>query len=127
MKIEISIGELVDKLTILSIKLEKISNEGKLTNIRKEYDILRSSMESAGVTIESNEFKSLLAVNLILWDIEDRIRVKEAQNEFDDEFIQLARSVYIQNDRRYELKRKINLSHDSELIEEKEYADYSKG
>ena len=127
MKIEISIGELVDKLTILSIKLQKISNEEKLANIRKEYDILRSSMESAGVTIESNEFNGLQAVNLILWDIEDRIRVKEAQNEFDDEFIQLARSVYIQNDRRYELKRKINLSHDSELIEEKEYVDYKNG
>ena len=127
MKIEISIGELVDKLTILSIKLQKISNEEKLANIRKEYDILRSSMESAGVTIESNEFNGLQAVNLILWDIEDRIRLKEAQNEFDDEFIQLARSVYIQNDRRYELKRKINLSHDSELIEEKEYVDYTNG
>jgi len=127
MKIDISIGELVDKVTILSIKLQKIQNKEKLVNVRKEFEILRESMEAAGIKAGSEEFKGLLSVNLILWDIEDRIRLKEAQKQFDDEFIDLARSVYIQNDRRYELKRKINLSYDSELIEEKEYVDYKKG
>ena len=126
MKIEISIGELVDKVTILSIKLQKINNENKLVNIRREFEILQHSMQAAGITTESDEFRELQAVNLILWDIEDRIRLKEAKNEFDDEFIQLARSVYIQNDQRFELKRKINLAHESELIEEKQYVDYKK-
>ncbi|KPJ77474.1 MAG: hypothetical protein AMJ54_07625 [Deltaproteobacteria bacterium SG8_13] len=124
MRIEISVGELVDKVTILSIKLQKIKNEEKLANIRREYEILRESMEAVGIAIDSDEFKGLLSVNLILWDIEDKIRLKEAKKQFDDEFIELARSVYIQNDQRYELKRKINLSCGSELIEEKEYVDY---
>ena len=124
MRIEISIGELVDKVTILSIKLQKVKDKQKLVNIRKEYDILRTSMETAGITTDSGDFESLQAVNLILWDIEDQIRIKESKREFDDEFIQLARSVYIQNDRRFELKRKINLSYDSELMEEKQYVDY---
>ena len=127
MKIEISVGELVDKVTILSIKLHKIKSAEKLVNVRREYQILRDSMEAAGITTESEVFKDLLSVNLVLWDIEDKIRLKEANKQFDDEFIELARSVYIQNDQRFELKRKINLSYDSELIEEKEYVDYKKG
>jgi hypothetical protein len=127
MKIEISVGELVDKVTILSIKLHKIKSAEKLVNVRREYRILRDSMEAAGITTESEVFKDLLSVNLVLWDIEDKIRLKEAEKQFDDEFIELARSVYIQNDQRFELKRKINLSYDSELIEEKEYVDYKKG
>ena len=101
MKIEISVGELVDKVTILSIKLQKIKSEEKLVNVRKEYQILRDSMEAVGIETDSKEFKDLLSVNLNLWDIEDRIRLKEANRQFDDEFIELARSVYIQNDRRF--------------------------
>ena len=124
MKIEISVGELVDKVTILSIKLQKIQNVQNRANIAKEYEILHRSMEAAGIAADSDEFKRLKEINLILWDIEDRIRLKEAKKEFDDEFIELARSVYIQNDQRYELKRKINLSTNSALIEEKEYVDY---
>ena len=127
MKIEISVGELVDKVTILSIKLHKIKSAEKLANVRREYQILHESMEASGITTESEVFKDLLSVNLALWDIEDKIRLKEANKQFDDEFIELARSVYIQNDQRFELKRKINLSYDSELIEEKEYVDYKKG
>ena len=126
MKIEISIGELVDKVSILSIKMQKITNEEKLANIRKEFETLSNSMETIGITAESDEFKRLKAINLLLWDIEDKIRLKEARKEFDDEFIQLARSVYIQNDQRFELKSKINRSHGSELVEEKEYVDYKK-
>ncbi len=124
MKIEISVGELVDKVTILSIKLRKIKSADKLVNVRKEYQILHESMKAVSITTDSEEFKDLLSVNLTLWDIEDKIRLKEASKQFDDEFIQLARSVYIQNDRRFELKKQINLSYDSELIEEKEYVDY---
>ena len=126
MKIEVSIGELVDKVTILSIKLQQIKNEEKLANIRREYDILAEAMRAAGITTESEEFKQLRAVNLALWDIEDRIRLKEANKEFDGGFIELARSVYIENDRRYELKKQINLSRGSQLIEEKEYVNYHK-
>ena len=118
---------LVDKVTILSIKLQKIKSEDKLVNVRKEYQILRDSMEAVGIKTDSKEFKDLLSVNLNLWDIEDRIRLKEANRQFDEEFIELARSVYIQNDRRFELKRSINLTYESELIEEKEYVDYKKG
>lgn len=124
MKIDVSIGELVDKVTILSIKLEKIKNEEKLKNIRKEYELLEAAMNSIGIGIDSPEFKRLKAVNLKLWEIEDKIRIKEAKKEFDDEFIQLARSVYYNNDERAAIKREINLEFDSDLIEEKEYVNY---
>ena len=81
-------------------------------------------METAGIHIGSGEFKKLEAINLRLWDIEDKIRLKEAKKEFDDDFIQLARSVYFNNDDRSEVKRDINLKYESKLIEEKEYVDY---
>jgi len=121
MKIDVSIGELVDKVSILSIKLKKIKSREKLKNIRREYDLLKNSMEGSGITIESEGFKVLESINLKLWDIEDKIRIKEAQKEFDYDFIQLARSVYINNDHRAEIKKEINLKYGSELIEEKEY------
>jgi hypothetical protein len=124
MKIEISIGELVDKVSILSIKLEKIKNPDKLNNIRKEFNLLYKSMQKIGLTKDSDDFKKLVNVNLKLWDIEDKIRIKEASKEFDDEFIQLARSVYFENDKRAEIKKQINLTFGSELIEEKEYVQY---
>lgn len=124
MKIDVSIGELVDKVTILSIKLEKIKNEEKLKNIRKEYELLKTAMNSIGVDIDSPEFKRLKSVNLKLWEIEDKIRIKEAKKAFDDEFIQLARSVYYNNDERAAIKREINLEFGSDLIEEKEYVNY---
>lgn len=124
MKIEISIGELVDKVTILSIKLKMIDDPEKLKNISKEYDILKNKMESVGITSESEEFNQLLAVNQKLWDIENRIRLKEAKKEFDDEFIELARSIYRENDARTSIKRNINLKWNSELTEEKEYTKY---
>lgn len=126
MKIDISTGELVDKLTILSIKLEKISNPEKLANVRKEYDILMKPMNDAGIFTDSDEFIRLRDINLKLWDIEDRIRVKEVENAFDDEFISLARSVYFTNDDRADVKKEINLKFSSDLVEEKEYVDYKK-
>ncbi|MFA6008898.1 MAG: DUF6165 family protein [Desulfobacteraceae bacterium] len=124
MKIDISTGELVDKVTILSIKQEKISNPEKLANVRKEYAILITPMNDAGLFVDSDEFLRLKDINLKLWDIEDRIRVKEVESAFDDEFISLARSVYFINDDRAAVKKEINLKYNSDLVEEKEYVDY---
>jgi len=124
MKIEVSTGELVDKVAILAIKLEKFEDEAKKANVRKEYELLAAAMKSAGISPDSGEYLALKEVNLKLWHIEDDIRSKERKKEFDGEFIELARSVYITNDVRAGLKREINLRHKSGLIEEKEYSDY---
>ncbi|MCP3923624.1 MAG: hypothetical protein GY714_13675 [Desulfobacterales bacterium] len=126
MKIDISIGELVDKLTILSIKLEKISDAAKLQNCKNEYDILLKPMEECGIKTDSDEFTKLKSVNLELWEIEDEIRIKESKQEFDGEFIELARSVYFKNDDRADAKREINIKYKSDLVEEKEYVNYKK-
>ena len=125
MKIDISIGEVVDKITILSIKLNKIENDKKLINIRKEYDLLFNSLENSGIDVDSASFTKLETINLKLWEIEDKIRIKEANKEFDDEFIQLARNVYINNDKRSAVKREINIKYGSDIIEEKEYVSYN--
>ncbi|MCU0639590.1 MAG: DUF6165 family protein [Candidatus Krumholzibacteria bacterium] len=124
MKIEVSTGELVDKVAILAIKLEKFEDEAKKANVRKEYELLAAAMKSAGISTDSPEFLSLKEVNLKLWHIEDDIRSKERKKEFDGDFIELARSVYITNDVRAGLKREINMRRKSGLMEEKEYADY---
>ncbi len=124
MKIEVSNGELVDKVSILSIKLKKIKSPDKLVNIQKEFDILYQNMLALGISEETIEYQELLEANLSLWEIEDKIRVKESHHEFDDEFIDLARKIYFENDRRSKIKRKINLSTKSALIEEKEYVEY---
>jgi len=124
MKIEVSVGELVDKVSILEIKLEHIRDPAKKANVQKEYDLLKKYMEAAGIDRESGAFQDLKRVNQVLWDIEDRIRVHERDARFDDAFIQLARSVYRENDKRAALKKSINLAHGSELIEEKEYVEY---
>jgi len=124
MKIDISIGELIDKGTILSIKSEKFKDKEKRKNIIQEFELLKTAMEQIGITEESEYFKELKDVNMLLWDIEDKIRLKESRKEFDDGFIELARSVYLNNDKRSGIKRKINLKFGSEIIEEKEYVDY---
>lgn len=124
MKIDVSIGEIVDKLTILSIKLDKFKDPEKRKNVEKEYQILLQSLKTSDITPESEEFKKLKTINLKLWDIEDKIRVKEAEKSFDDEFIELARSVYFTNDERATIKKQINLKFNSDLIEEKEYVSY---
>ncbi len=125
--VPISIGELIDKLTILEIKSERIADKQKLINIRTELGLLREIWNSqAQASMSVSELRAgLKSVNEVLWDIEDQIRVKEAQQEFDGKFIELARAVYINNDQRAALKRKINLALGSEVIEEKSYADYS--
>jgi len=124
MRIEVSIGEVADRLSILQIKLEKFGDPEKRANVRRELESLEGALEGAGVRLDPVEMESLRAVNLRLWEIEDDIRRKEARKEFDGEFVRLARSVYFSNDERARLKREINLRHGSDLIEEKEYADY---
>lgn len=126
MKIDVSIGEVVDKVSILEIKLEKMKDPEKRANVEKEYAVLKKCLEEEGISTESDDYKSLKEVNLTLWDIEDRIRIKEQQQVFDEEFIQLARSVYENNDERSVIKKRINLTHGSDFIEEKEYVNYKK-
>jgi hypothetical protein len=125
-RVEISIGDLVDRVSILSIKREKIRNLQKRKHIEKEFKLLLKKMHRIGIIEDSTEFMKLRNVNLRLWDIENRIRMKESKEEFDNEFIQLARSVYRQNDERAELKRVINSTYQSTLVEEKEYTEYKR-
>lgn len=124
MQINVSIGEVVDKVTILEIKTEKFKNVDKLVNVKKEYEILKAAIAKEGVTTDSDEFKKLKEVNLKLWHIEDDIRIQEAKQDFGEEFIKLARSVYFENDTRAVIKKEINLKYSSELVEEKEYVNY---
>lgn len=125
MKIEISHGEIVDKLTILQIKKENITDPSKLDNITKEYDYLFSVVENdLGISTSSPEYLELFSVNKELWGIEDDIRDKERLKEFDDDFIKLARSVYYTNDIRAKIKKEINLKYSSGFVEEKSYQPY---
>ena len=127
LQVPVSVGEVVDKVTILEIKSSRISDESKLKNIRAELEQLRP-LVSGGV-FDSAEvsalFDGLRAVNGELWDIEDDIRAEEAAGRFGERFIELARAVYVTNDRRAELKKKLNLATGSDLVEEKSYEDYS--
>lgn len=126
MKIEISNGELVDKICILKIKLKNIKESEKLINIKKEFDMLSSKMVSfLPMAAFEKELQELGKVNEELWVIEDRLREKEKAQQFDQEFIELARAVYFTNDRRSILKKQINLITKSELVEEKSYQKYS--
>jgi len=122
----VSYGELIDKITILEIKSRRIADAAKLANVRNELDLLNATWanDTASRTDISSERASLLAVNELLWDIEDRIRLKEKAQAFDAEFIELARSVYFRNDERAAFKREINLKLGSQLVEEKSYQDY---
>ena len=125
MNIEVSHGEIVDKLTILQIKKENITDPIKLDNIVKEYDYLLSIVENdLGISTESPEYLELLSINKELWVIEDDIRDKERVKEFDEVFIKLARSVYYTNDVRAKIKKEINLKYSSGFVEEKSYQSY---
>ena len=123
MKIEVSVGEIVDKLTILALKKKYITNEKQLENIQKEYlyllDIVFMELH-----VSKQDYNELLAINEELWHIEDDIRDKERRSEFDEVFIELARAVYITNDERAAVKRRINEYYGSEFVEEKSYAKY---
>jgi len=126
MKVEISNGELVDKVCILIIKLHKIKDFDKRINIIKEFDVLIKAMDKiSGLNNISKEIKILQKVDKDLWIIEDKLRIKEKKQEFDQEFIDLARSVYFTNDKRSELKKQINLLTNSNLVEEKSYQKYN--
>jgi hypothetical protein len=125
-KTEISYGEFLDKLTILDIKCERIQDADKLRNVKHERDVLNKiwkENEKSSVDI-SAEYNELKKINERLWEIEDDIRDKERNKEFDQEFVELARSVYVTNDERARIKKEINLKLGSELVEEKSYSDY---
>jgi hypothetical protein len=125
MNIEVSHGEIVDKLTILQIKKENITDPIKLDNIVKEYDYLLSIVENdLNISTLSPEYLELLSINKELWVIEDDIRDKERIKEFDEDFIKLARSVYYTNDVRAKIKKEINLKYSSGFVEEKSYQSY---
>jgi Zn-dependent oligopeptidase len=123
MKIEVSNGEIIDKLTIIQIKLERIKDKVKLVNLQKEYDELKSASSSI-LPATDPLYNSLYKVNCELWDIEDRIRDLERKKDFGEEFVSTARSVYFKNDKRSEIKREINIKTLSGLIEEKSYEKY---
>tara|TARA_A100001388_G_scaffold102637_1_gene74829 strand:+ start:330 stop:731 length:402 start_codon:yes stop_codon:yes gene_type:complete len=119
----ISIGELIDKITILEIK--QIYMTGiKLKNINKELKLLKKILQDKKLEINIELIKNLKKINKKLWEIEDNIRQKESNQEFDEEFIQLARSVYRENDMRASIKKEINQNYNSELVEEKSYTNY---
>jgi hypothetical protein len=122
----VSPGELIDKLTILVIKSQRMTDPAKLANVRTELRLLRETWAGsrwAASDIKADE-AALLAVNERLWDIEDRIRDKERDKAFDARFIELARSVYIENDQRAAIKKRINTALGSTIVEEKSYAAY---
>lgn len=124
--VPVSFGELLDKMTILEIKQNHMTDADKLANVRHEYEVLNAIWkqhveENSKVTTTRAELK---AVNQALWDIEDDIRVKESRREFDEEFIRLARAVYYTNDDRARLKKELNMALGSDIVEEKSYQSY---
>ena len=125
-KVPVSWGELFDKITILQIKLENLTSKNALNNVGREFKQLHSILiKYFPNSIEAKQLEEeLKKINQQLWDIEDNIRDKERKRSFDDEFIQLARSVYIINDERSRIKRKINDIFGSEFVEEKSYSEY---
>ena len=125
--IPMSPGELLDKITILEIKSERMSDESKLANVRTELDLLNTTWAGA-VNADDTVLRihaELKSVNEELWEIEDDIRDKERAREFDQRFIELARAVYYTNDRRANAKKELNEYLGSTIVEEKSYQDYS--
>tara|TARA_Y100000758_G_scaffold279254_1_gene225601 strand:- start:49 stop:450 length:402 start_codon:yes stop_codon:yes gene_type:complete len=123
---EISAGELLDKMSILEIKLEKIANKDSQEKLKKEYKILKDNQNST-IKMEgkiNDLFKLLKNINLKLWDIEDNLRICEKNKNFGKEFTDLARKVYLNNDKRSKIKSDINKALDSNIVEIKQYASY---
>tara|TARA_B100002051_G_scaffold257053_1_gene274084 strand:+ start:1374 stop:1766 length:393 start_codon:yes stop_codon:yes gene_type:complete len=123
---EISVGELLDKISILEIKLEMVKDENKKKEIKKEYEIL-NKIQSTSVKLEGeikNLFESLKKVNMTMWEIEDKVRICEKNKDFGEKFIELARGVYFNNDKRSRIKLEINKKLNSNITEIKEYVDY---
>jgi nitrogenase molybdenum-iron protein alpha/beta subunit len=125
MKVEVSNGEIVDKITILKIKSEKITDVDKLKNIHTELNELLPLLDEIGVNVNSEMFNELYTINSELWVIEDDLRELERKRDFGDEFIRLARAVYYTNDKRFEIKKRINLKTQSNFVEEKSYKQYN--
>lgn len=119
--VQVSVGELIDKITILEIKSERINSQDKLDNVNKELEALKP-IEAKYPEVAFYKLR-LKAINESLWDIEDAIRVMERNQSFGEEFIDLARSVYFTNDKRAEIKKQINAAAGSEIVEEKSYED----
>ena len=126
LSVQTSPGEFLDKLTILEIKSERISEPSKLANVRRELEMLRATW--AASPLAARDVAALVAelkrVNETLWEVEDQLRAKESARQFDAGFVELARTVYRTNDRRAAIKRELNLTLGSELIEEKSYPHY---
>jgi hypothetical protein len=124
-RVPISNGELIDKITVLQIKSEKIKDEAKLKNIKKELKMLEKLFETNLKDKDVDPlFTRLKEINLKLWEIEDRLREKERKKEFDSEFIELARGVYYTNDERSRIKKEIDRLTGSQITEEKSYEKY---
>ena len=119
-------GEFLDRLTILDIKAERIADPAKLANVRRELEMMRKTWAASPLSERDiwNRVAELKRVNESLWEIEDKIREKEAARAFDEGFIELARSVYRTNDRRAEIKRELNISLGSAILDEKSYESY---
>jgi len=128
-QVAVSFGEFLDKLSILEIKSERITDAAKLANVNRELERLRTAWTASGHALElvADEWRRLKSVNERLWEIEDAIRERERQQQFDTAFIELARAVYTINDERAALKRRINQRLGSELVEEKSYTEYRAG
>ncbi len=125
LKVQISVGELIDKLSILQVKKNNIKEQFKLVEVDKEFDALNEiSKPYLGDKEIFNIYDDLIITNLKLWNIEDKLRIHEKNQIFDDKFVELARSVYYTNDERFSLKNKINQITNSELKEQKSYEDY---
>ena len=127
MLVEVSNGELLDKISILELKMLKIEDKEKLVNVHKEFDTLNPLVVELFENHDSqlqNHYLELAKINGELWDIEDWIRDCEREKRFDKEFVELARSVYITNDKRCEVKKLINILTSSGLVEEKSYKEY---
>jgi len=125
-EVPVSPGEVLDKITILEIKSERISDTGKLANVRRELELLQASWRQCVTEDETVRriHDELKTINEALWEIEDDIRDKERAREFDQVFIDLARSVYVTNDQRANAKKALNIYLGSEIVEEKSYQDY---
>ena len=121
--VPISVGELIDKITILEIKKKYMSVE-KMKNVNNEFKSLKVILNNEKLDVDQNLYLKLKEINLSLWKIEDKIRIKESLKEFDEDFIELARSVYKINDERSLIKREINLKYNSGIVEEKSYEKY---
>ena len=126
MKVQLPLGDVVDKVTILLLKRDRIDDSQKVRNVLEELRVLRASWTAEGLSPmeELEDWAALCEVNGQLWEVEDELRLHESRQDFGDKFVELARSVYHINDRRAALKRSINMALGSTLIEEKSYQDY---